>query len=127
MKFSFLSKIVLVSFNLFFYQQVVCQQSMEINEASKATETIGEFTGILNYSIPIGTVTSGKLSASLVLSYVGNGFKPSEVSSAAGLGWALNDFGTIYKTSRGLEETYRALENKPYWSGSIPLSYPTTE
>lgn len=103
------------------------QQSMDVNEASKTTETVGEFTGILNYSVPLGSVSSGKLNASLMLSYVGNGFKPSEVAGSAGLGWALNDFGTIYKTSRGLEDTYRSLENRPYWSGSEPLSYPTTQ
>lgn len=85
------------------------QQDVHLNGTAKSTETVGEFTGRLNVSIPIGSITSGRISVPVGISYVGNGLKPNEPSSIIGNGWALNEVATIYKTNMHMEDTYRYL------------------
>lgn len=97
-----------------------CQQDIEFKGVKNSSETVGEFTGILNVNIPIAAVSSGNLKVPLELTYVNNGLKPNEASSSVGLGWTINNVAVIYKTTLGMEDTYRHLNGKQLIMG-VPI------
>lgn len=60
------------------------------------------YTGKLQYTIPLFAIHSGSFNFPINLQYIGgNGIKVSEVSSSAGLGWALTHTGAISRTIKG--------------------------
>jgi len=65
-------------------------------------------TGVPNISIPICTVSSGKLSVPLSISYHASGVKVMDMASSTGMGWALNSGGDITRVVQGVpdESTY---------------------
>ena len=58
-------------------------------------------TGVPNISIPIYTVTQGKLSVPITLNYHSSGIKVDELASWVGLGWSLNAGGVITRSVVG--------------------------
>ena len=90
------------------------QQDIDLTSAEKGVEMVGEFTGALNFNVPIATVTAGSLSAPVNIAYVSNGLLPHSVSSSIGLGWNLNDIAVIYKNSRGMDDTWREYDGNMF-------------
>jgi RHS repeat-associated protein len=70
-------------------------------ESDKLDQVVGEFTGALNVNLPLGTISNGSLSAGLTLIYAGNGLRPQELSSPAGLGWVLSSGYLISRQVQG--------------------------
>jgi hypothetical protein len=58
-------------------------------------------TGVLNISIPLCTISSGKLSLPISISYHASGIKVMDMASPTGLGWALNAGGDITRVVQG--------------------------
>ena len=58
-------------------------------------------TGIPDISIPIYTLTSGKLSVPISISYHAGGIRVRDIASVAGLGWSLNAGGMVSRTVLG--------------------------
>jgi YD repeat-containing protein len=61
-------------------------------------------TGVPNISIPLYTITSGKLSLPVSISYHASGIKVSDQATSVGLGWALNAGGSITRVVQGIED-----------------------
>lgn len=59
---------------------------------------VGLYTGIPNISIPLYTVSIGKFSFPISLSYYSSGLKVSELASQVGLGWSLNAGGVVTRS-----------------------------
>ncbi|MBK7221507.1 MAG: hypothetical protein IPH94_09305 [Saprospiraceae bacterium] len=95
----------------------LAQQDIDLTSSEKGVEMVGEFTGALNFNVPIATVTSGSLSAPVNIAYVSNGLLPHSVSSSIGLGWTLNDIAVIYKNSRGMDDTWREYDGNLFCPG----------
>lgn len=62
---------------------------------------VSNHTGIPDISIPVYTITSGKIQLPLSLSYHASGLKVQEQASWVGAGWSLNAGGMITRTVRG--------------------------
>ncbi|HAS39832.1 MAG TPA: hypothetical protein DCS93_05105 [Microscillaceae bacterium] len=62
------------------------------------------YTGTPGISVPICELRSRRLSIPISLGYNYGGFKPNEMPSWVGLGWALNAGGVITRTVRGLPD-----------------------
>ena len=65
-------------------------------------------TGVPNISIPLCTLSSGKLSLPISISYHSSGVKVMDMASATGMGWALNAGADITRVVQGIadEGTY---------------------
>lgn len=68
------------------------------------TYQVNEFTGVPNISIPLYTITSGKLTIPITLSYHASGIKVTDVASWAGLGWSVIAGGQISRRTMGLND-----------------------
>lgn len=63
------------------------------------------YTGKVNYSIPLYTISQNGISFPVSLNYVGGGgIKVEEVASSAGLGWSLQSTGAISRSVRGIAD-----------------------
>jgi YD repeat-containing protein len=79
---------------------------------SPNTTSLGEYgvypvnlsTGVPQVNIPLYTVTSGKLSVPISLSYHASGIKVDQESSLVGLGWVLNAGGLITRTLKDRDD-----------------------
>jgi YD repeat-containing protein len=65
---------------------------------------VDPLSGAANVTIPITTVSSGMASASINLSYSGNGVKVKDVEANAGIGWQVTGGGSISRELRGLPD-----------------------
>jgi hypothetical protein len=59
---------------------------------------INRSTGAVNYSLPLVSISAGKLSYALGLSYGAEGIKVDQTASRTGLGWVLNGTGVVSRT-----------------------------
>ncbi|MEL7120506.1 MAG: DUF6443 domain-containing protein [Bacteroidota bacterium] len=75
-------------------------------------------TGVPNISVPIYTVTEGKLSLPISLSYHAGGIRMGEPASWVGAGWSLNAGGVITRTVLGKPD-----ENGGYYNDGASLDY----
>lgn len=63
------------------------------------------YTGKLQTSLPLYTLTSSDIQIPISLSYTGGGgIRPSDFNTLVGLGWSLNAGGSISRTVRGLPD-----------------------
>lgn len=74
------------------------------NLGSYVGTPMGHYTGTPSISIPIWTITEGKLSLPISLSYKSGGIRVSEIASSTGLGWVLNAGGSITRSVVGLPD-----------------------
>ncbi|SER19774.1 RHS repeat domain-containing protein [Neolewinella agarilytica] len=72
---------------------------------------IGHYTGASSSSVPIYTLTEGKVSLPISLNYNNSGIRVAETASWVGLGWNLNYGGIISRIVRGVEDD---IENRGY-------------
>lgn len=90
----------------------VCAQidpKMQIKPPSAEAQSLGSFseipvdlyTGTVNISIPVYTVTQNELQVPVSLSYHGGGIKVTDECGLVGLGWTLNASGVISRMVRG--------------------------
>ena len=80
----------------------VVPQSPEVASLLKYSETpVSYHTGVPNISIPIASLPSRELSASVSISYHAGGHRVTEESTWIGLGWSLSAGGQISRTVRG--------------------------
>jgi len=79
------------------------------------------YTGAVSEQIPLGSVSAGPLSQAVSLSYYFNGHRPSDLSSAVGLGWTLNAGGVITRQVLALDDfdEYGWLETGDQVQGTI--------
>ena len=63
--------------------------------------SLNKNTGAPNISIPMYTVTNGKLSVPISLGYSSTGIRVDEIASRVGMGWTLNAGGVITRVIRG--------------------------
>lgn len=91
--------------------------------ASPNAASLGKFgeipvnlgTGIPNVSIPVYTITTGKIALPITLNYHAGGIKVEEIASWAGLGWSLNAGGVITRVCRGMpDEEPSGFKNQGY-------------
>ncbi len=67
--------------------------------------SVSYYSGRIDISIPIYTITEGDLELPISLSYNGgNGIKIEEQASWVGLGWTLNAGGAVSRTKRGVAD-----------------------
>ncbi|MES2416535.1 MAG: hypothetical protein V4541_00015 [Bacteroidota bacterium] len=59
---------------------------------------LNKSTGAVNYSLPLLSISAGKISYDFSLSYGAAGIKVDQTASRVGLGWALNGTGVISRT-----------------------------
>lgn len=65
------------------------------------------YTGKVNYSLPIYTISKNGYSHPLMLNYIGGGgIKVEEAASSVGLGWSLQGSGMISRTIKGIADDY---------------------
>jgi YD repeat-containing protein len=67
---------------------------------------VDPLTGKAQVIIPITSISSGSLSASVSLAYNGGGIKVGETEGEAGMGWNLIGGGAITRELRGLPDDY---------------------
>ena len=65
---------------------------------------VNHSTGTPNISIPITSISEGKLSASVSLSYHASGIRVNEIASRTGLGWSLIAGGMVSRQVRGIPD-----------------------
>lgn len=122
---------LVVCFNFRFVQVGMAQGSNQILDIPKVTPpspnaaSLGKYgdipvslyTGIPNISIPLYTITVGKFSLPISLSYHSQGLKVEERAGWVGLGWSLNAGGVITRTVHGLaDEVGGGFWNYPNWT-----------
>ncbi len=66
-----------------------------------ANTNVNLYTGTPGINIPLYTVSTGKLSLPISLSYNASGIKVDQIASWVGLGWSLNAGGAITRTVKG--------------------------
>ena len=77
-------------------------QAPEVSSLLKYSETpVTYSTGVPNISIPIASISSRELSASVSVSYHAGGHRVTEESTWVGLGWSLSAGGQISRTVKG--------------------------
>lgn len=65
---------------------------------------INKYTGMPNISIPLYTIQAKGLQIPIYMSYHSNGIKVSEEASWVGLGWTLNEGGSIVQVINGYDD-----------------------
>ncbi|MCD4745066.1 MAG: BACON domain-containing protein [Bacteroidales bacterium] len=75
-----------------------------INEAKAM---VSNYTGKLNYKIPLFSLKSYDIELPISLSYNTSGAKVDEIASWVGLGWTLNAGGCITRVMKGLPDEYK--------------------
>ncbi|OKS85676.1 RHS repeat domain-containing protein [Mucilaginibacter polytrichastri] len=80
------------------------------------------YSGTPEINISLYTMSSGKLSVPVSLSYHASGIKVDEYASWVGLGWSLNGGGVITRTVRGLPD-----DQPTYGYFSTRVSLPTPD
>lgn len=78
---------------------------------------VSYYTGLVNTSIPIYTISDQDIQIPISLSYHHGGIRVEEEASVVGLGWSLNAGGVITRTIRGRDdfhEQYGAAFNLLY-------------
>ncbi|MEO0789298.1 MAG: hypothetical protein AAFY36_11575, partial [Bacteroidota bacterium] len=65
---------------------------------------VGEFTGSLNFMVPIYNISYKEINSPISLSYNSIGAKVAEEASEVGLGWSINSGGIISRTIRGKDD-----------------------
>lgn len=77
--------------------------------------------GLVNISIPLYEINTGKLSLPISLTYHAGGVKAYDIASSAGLGWSLNAGGAITRAVLGKpDESTVGVLNKPFPNPDIP-------
>jgi hypothetical protein len=80
------------------------------------SQTADPLTGNLQFSVPIGTISTGSLSAPIFVSYHGGGMKLSAGEGSAGVGWSLVAGGSISREVKSLPDDYNATgDNRRGW------------
>lgn len=70
-------------------------------------QDVNQFTGSLNYGVPLLSVPSDRgKSVPVMLSYGGNGIYVSQPASEVGLGWGLSSGGSIIRSVRGIPDDF---------------------
>jgi hypothetical protein len=83
----------------------VLPASPEAASITKAGQlSVGLHTGAATASIPLYTLSVGKVNLPIALNYAGNGTKPDEIPSRAGLNWSLSAGGVITRVVHGLPD-----------------------
>jgi len=59
---------------------------------------VNEFSGMINATIPVYTLKSGKLNVPITLNYSGSGVKVNQLATWTGINWTLNAGGVITRT-----------------------------
>lgn len=85
---------------------------MQVKPPSAEAQSLGSFaeipvdlyTGTVNISIPIYTVTQNDIQVPVSLSYHGGGIKVTDECGLVGLGWTLNVGGVISRIVRGFPD-----------------------
>lgn len=67
---------------------------------------VGLFTGTAQYSLPVYTISCGKLIHNISLKYATNGIKVDEMAGRTGLGWTLTAGGSITRIVQGLPDEF---------------------
>lgn len=62
------------------------------------------FSGKINYSVPIYSLTDPDFDLDISVSYTSDGFKPRKHSGRVGYNWSLNAGGCIYREIRGVAD-----------------------
>lgn len=71
------------------------------------------FSGKINYTVPIYSLTDPDFDLDISVSYTSDGFKPRKHSGRVGYNWSLNAGGCIYREIRGVaDEVYDQTPNK---------------
>jgi YD repeat-containing protein len=79
---------------------------------------ISNYTGRANISVPIYTISAGKMSVPISLSYNSSGVKVNDMASNVGLNWSLNAGGMISKTIKGMDDFYlKDIVSSPGYNG----------
>jgi hypothetical protein len=65
---------------------------------------VNHYTGSLNTSIPLATLSGKELNVSAALSYNGSGHRVQDIASSEGLGWSLVAGGVITRIVRGIPD-----------------------
>lgn len=78
---------------------------------------VSNYTGRATIGIPIYTISVGKMSVPISLSYNTSGVKVNDMASNVGLNWSLNAGGMISKMTKGMDDFHRLRYN-----GSTPIS-----
>ncbi|MBD1363799.1 hypothetical protein IDJ77_08245 [Mucilaginibacter sp. ZT4R22] len=90
--------------------------------------TVNPLTGAAAVDIPIYTLSSGQVSASVSLSYSTSGVKPKDVEGTAGLGWNVIAGGAVSRELRGLPDDVTKDNSTPTaldlhgWMSFSPIS-----
>jgi hypothetical protein len=96
-----------MSFKYILFSIAVFLFSIPASYAQQNAVNVDPLTGSVNVGIPIHTVSSGSLSASVNLVYGGNGVKVKDVEGSAGIGWQVTGGGQITRELRGLPDDVR--------------------
>lgn len=73
----------------------------------KAQSVSGDpFTGSLNVTIPVTSISSGDVSIPIILNHTGSGMKVNDGPGNAGMGWTISTGGAVFREVRGLPDDY---------------------
>lgn len=87
------------------FHQKITPPSPEAASLAKYGEfPVSLHNGLVDISIPIFEIKTGKLSLPISLSYHAGGVRVNDISSCVGLGWSLNAGGTISRTVMDLPD-----------------------
>ena len=81
---------------------------------NEAKANVSNYTGQLNYSIPLYSLKSYDIELPISLSYNTTGAKTDEMATWVGLGWSLNAGGCITRVMKGLPDEYKGFINTIY-------------
>jgi hypothetical protein len=65
---------------------------------------VGYYTGIPSVSIPVYTISTGKLQVPVSLNYHAGGIRVEEIPTPVGLGWSLAGGGVVTRQTRGIPD-----------------------
>jgi YD repeat-containing protein len=80
---------------------------------------VGEYTGTPDISIPIHTITSGKIKYPLTLQYNATGIKVNQEATWVGLGWDISASGIAYIPVGGNDKTDNMVQPWSDWERLI--------
>ncbi|MFD2034503.1 hypothetical protein ACFSKL_06870 [Belliella marina] len=87
--------------NLVLGQGVIGSSPDAMAQFRQANAGVSQYTGAVNVSIPLGTISGRELETSVSLNYAGSGHRVQDVASSVGLGWSLSAGGMITRIVRG--------------------------